>query len=56
MNHKRREYEICKQRKHQASGQMVGDENGSWQICKFCDTQFQYATVMKERNVPDETE
>lgn len=44
------QYEICKVRKHQQSGQIVD----GWHICKFCETWFKYITEMVEKNAPAE--
>lgn len=45
---RKREYEICKKRKHQKSGMRVDQ----WDVCEFCLTQFRYINKMEEKDVP----
>lgn len=46
---RKREYKICKVRKHQKSGM----RNGEWDVCEFCLTQFRYVTKMEEQDAPE---
>lgn len=46
---KRKEYEICKKRKHQKSGVVLS----GWDICAFCGTHFRHVTKLEEKNVPE---
>lgn len=42
----KKEYEICKVRKHQKSGLKAGD----WDICEFCGIKFRYVTKLEEQD------
>lgn len=45
----KQEYAICQERKHVKSGQKVNEE-GVWDVCKYCGVLFRYVTKLEEKD------
>lgn len=45
----KKQYQICKERKHVKSGQKVVDGE-TWDVCKYCQVLFRYVTRLEEKD------